>query len=94
MHEVLVVFSVYRNLVSTHFSLLEHYIWVGTCLLQQEMYLTEKGGNVCPLRHRWQEHLLSWQGQSVKASCFTISAQVTGFKTVTEEMGQIYCVSE
>lgn len=54
----------------------------------------EKGGNASPLRHRWQEHLLSWQGQSIKAIFFTVSGQVTGFKTVTGEMGQIYCVTE
>lgn len=54
----------------------------------------EKGGNASPLRSRWQEHLLSWQGHSAKAGFFTISAQVTGFKTVTGNMGQIYCTSE
>lgn len=54
----------------------------------------EKGGNVSPLRHRSQEHLLSWQGRSVKASFFTISSQITGFKTGTGEMGQIYRRSE
>lgn len=86
MHEVLVVSFLYmRNLVSTHFSLLKHQIWVGTCLLQQDMYLMEKGGDVCPSRHRQQ-------GQSVKASFFTIRAQIIGFKTVTGEMGQIYCM--
>lgn len=93
MPEVLVVSFLYRrNLVSTHFSLLKRWMWMGACLLQQEIHLMEKGGNVLPLRHRWQDD--HWQGQSVKASCFTISAQITGFKTVTGESGQIYCRSE
>lgn len=30
----------------------------------------------------------------VKVGCFTVSAEVTGFKAVTGEVGQIYCVSK
>lgn len=41
-----------------------------------------------------EEHLLSGQDQSVKARFFTISSQITCFKTVAEEMGQIYRRSE
>lgn len=65
----------------------------GMRLMQQRTWPVNKGEPVF-WRLRRQEWQQLWDSGCVKVGCFTVTAQVTGFETVTGEMGQIYCVSK